>query len=169
MLESLSLIENLIYENTAGKYPTYFCAPRGEINVMLFEEFNYKVIQWDTDTNDWNKVVNGVQYKKFNARFKTVKDFLINEYNKKKERYLVLMHDVKPHTVKDIVGGSPPINNNDNSAIAGDIVQNNPAIINNNDLGSTGISFQVEMLKLIINLKSSGSINYTFNLYIYTY
>ncbi|ORX42223.1 glycoside hydrolase/deacetylase [Piromyces finnis] len=105
VLESLSLIEDLVYKNT-GKYPTYFRAPKGEIDeatVMLFEEFNYKVIQWDTDTNDWNRVVNGVKHKDHNARIKAAKEFLTNEYYKKKENYLVLMHDVQPHTVKEIV------------------------------------------------------------------
>jgi len=104
-LESLGLVESLVYDN-AGKYPTYFRAPKGEIDeatVNLFESFGYKVIQWDTDTNDWNNEVNGVKYKNYNARVKYVKKFLTDEYNQKKPNYLVLMHDVQPHTVQKIV------------------------------------------------------------------
>ncbi|ORX52962.1 glycoside hydrolase/deacetylase [Piromyces finnis] len=104
-LESLSLIEDLVFRNV-GKYPTYFRAPLGSISketVELFEEYNYKVIQWDTDTNDWNREVHGVKSDNFDNRVKAVKEFLTEEYKEKRENYLVLMHDVQPHTVKTIV------------------------------------------------------------------
>jgi len=104
-LESLGLIESLVY-NTTGKYPTYFRAPRGEIDeatVQLFEEFGYKVIRWDTDPHDWQMDVNGVYYEDYKPRVKEVKKFLTERYNQRNKSYLVLMHDVKPHTVREIV------------------------------------------------------------------
>jgi len=103
VLESLGLVEDLIFNNT-GVYPTYFRAPKGEIDqatVDLFEGFGYKIIQWDVDPNDWNEEVNGK--KSFKERVKVAQQMFTDEYAQKKQNYLVLMHDVQPHTVQEIV------------------------------------------------------------------
>lgn len=42
-------------EDVIGNRPAYFRAPRGECYeecIEYLEEKNYKLIQWDTDTND---------------------------------------------------------------------------------------------------------------------
>ncbi|OUM62521.1 carbohydrate esterase family 4 protein, partial [Piromyces sp. E2] len=87
-------------ESVIGVKPKYFRAPQGNCDdscIKYFEELGYKVIQWDTDTNDWNKS-QGAE-----TRVKLVKEFLTEEWAKNKDNYLVLMHDVQKHTVKEIV------------------------------------------------------------------
>lgn len=87
-------------EDVIGKRPKYFRAPQGNCDdscISYFEELGYKVIQWDTDTNDWNKS-KGVE-----ERVKLVKKFLKKEWAEEKDNYLVLMHDVQKHTVKEIM------------------------------------------------------------------
>ncbi|ORY85163.1 glycoside hydrolase/deacetylase [Neocallimastix californiae] len=66
--------------------------------IAYFEELGYNVIYWDTDTNDWD-------YKEIGApaRVKLVKEFLTEEFEQKRDNYLVLMHDVNDHTVHQIV------------------------------------------------------------------
>eukprot|EP00833_Pecoramyces_ruminatium_P013396 jgi/Orpsp1_1/1187428/evm.model.d7180000057638.1 len=87
-------------EEVIGVRPKYFRAPQGNCDekcISYFEELGYKVIQWDTDTNDWNKS-DGID-----ERVKKVKKFLKEEWDKEKDNYLVLMHDVQKHTVKEII------------------------------------------------------------------
>ncbi|KAL6601989.1 glycoside hydrolase/deacetylase [Neocallimastix californiae] len=90
-----------VIEKATGYRPKYFRPPKGDCKgecVTDFEDIGYKVIQWDTDTNDWDFKKIGVP-----ARVKLVKKFLAEEFEKKKENYLVLMHDVNDHTVHQIV------------------------------------------------------------------
>jgi len=87
-------------EEVIGVRPKYFRAPLGNCDdkcIGYFEELGYKVIQWDTDTNDWNKD------KGTEERVKLVKKFLKEEWEKEKDNYLILMHDVQKHTVKEII------------------------------------------------------------------
>jgi len=101
--ESLVKIENLVKSST-GKRPTYFRAPKGECDencIAYIESLGYKIIQWDTDTNDWNYEFNGVANR--SKRVGMVKKFLTNEWKKNKSNYLVLMHDVQQHTVQEII------------------------------------------------------------------
>jgi len=110
-----------LIEKNAGYRPSYFRAPLGECDdacIAFYESIGYKVIQWDTDTNDWHyakfmkKPIEGepqTEEEKADeeqARVKTVahvKQFLTDKWAQKKESYLVLMHDVQVHTVKEIV------------------------------------------------------------------
>jgi len=90
-----------VIEKATGYRPKYFRAPKGDIGadtVKFFEDLGYKVIQWDTDTNDWDFKTIGAE-----ARVKLVKEFLTKEFAEKRESYLVLMHDVNDHTVHQIV------------------------------------------------------------------
>ncbi|ORX78617.1 glycoside hydrolase/deacetylase [Anaeromyces robustus] len=96
---NLSRLDDLI-EKCTGYRPKYFRAPKGDCKedcIAYLEELGYHVIQWDTDTNDWDKDI-GIE-----KRVSMVKEFLTNEFDQKRENYLVLMHDVHEHTVKQIV------------------------------------------------------------------
>jgi len=87
-------------EEVIGERPKYFRAPGGDCNsscISYFEELGYKVIQWDTDTNDWN-TSDGVD-----NRVQLAKEYLREEWDKEKDNYLILMHDVQEHTVEKIV------------------------------------------------------------------
>ncbi|ORX76544.1 glycoside hydrolase/deacetylase [Anaeromyces robustus] len=107
--QSLKKIDDLIEECT-GSRPKYFRAPLGHCGSdcidFLENTWGYKVIQWDTDTNDWdvkkdaNRKVTPESKKE---RVALVKKFLKEEWSKKKKNYLVLMHDVQEHTVHEIV------------------------------------------------------------------
>jgi len=91
---------NDLIENNVGYRPKYFRAPRGECGKECEEEYNrlgYRIIEWDTDTNDWN-LETGVEY-----RVEEAKKFLTNKWAEEKENYLVLMHDVYDSTVNQIV------------------------------------------------------------------
>jgi len=106
---SLKKIDDLIEECT-GSRPKYFRAPLGhcgsECIDFLENTWGYKVIQWDTDTHDWDvkKDANRkVIPESRKQRVAEVKSFLTKEWEQKKDNYLVLMHDVQEHTVKEIV------------------------------------------------------------------
>jgi len=112
----LKMVEDLVEAN-AGYRPNYFRAPRGECDeacLAFIESLGYKIINWDTDTNDWNyrryqpdpnletedpEIVGPAKEK----AVKQVKEFLTEEFAKKKESYLVLMHDVQSHTVEKVI------------------------------------------------------------------
>jgi len=107
-------MEDLIEKN-AGFRPTYFRAPRGECDeacMTYIESLGYKIINWDTDTNDWNYaqfqsdpnsedpvIVNQAK----DATVEEVKKYLTAEFSQKRPNYLVLMHDVHNHTVQKII------------------------------------------------------------------
>jgi len=107
--KSLKKIDDLIEECT-GTRPKYFRAPLGHCGAecidFLENAWGYKVIQWDTDTHDWD-VKKGADRKvtpeSRKNRVAEVKKFLTKEWSQKKKNYLVLMHDVQEHTVKEIV------------------------------------------------------------------
>jgi len=95
----MSKLDDLI-EKCVGYRPKYFRPPKGECNddcVKHFEELGYHVIEWDTDTNDWNLEM-GVE-----ERIAEVKSFLTKKWEEEKVNYLVLMHDVYDSTVNSIV------------------------------------------------------------------
>jgi peptidoglycan/xylan/chitin deacetylase (PgdA/CDA1 family) len=105
--ESMDRLDNLI-ESVAGYRPKYFRAPLGNISketIEYFESLGYKVIQWDTDTNDWDyhdfPGLDDEAGKK--KRVEMVKKFLTDEFAQERENYLVLMHDVNTHTAEQIV------------------------------------------------------------------
>jgi len=96
----MSKLDDLIEKNT-GYRPKYFRAPQGDCKedcIFYFEELGYHVIQWDTDTHDWD-------YKKIGAdnRVEHVKKFLTEEWAKQNDNYLILMHDVHNSTVHGII------------------------------------------------------------------
>jgi len=95
----MNKLDDLI-EECVGYRPKYFRPPKGECNeecIKHFEELGYHVIEWDTDTNDWNLEM-GVE-----ERIAEVKRFLTEEWEKERENYLILMHDVYDSTVNHIV------------------------------------------------------------------
>lgn len=106
--QTLDPLDDLIQEQ-CGYRPKYFRAPKGEIKpetVQFAETLGYKVIKWDTDTNDWNTTyVNeeGKGYDDPERRVKDAQEFLTAEFAQKRPNYLILDHDTKEHTVKQIV------------------------------------------------------------------
>lgn len=91
-------------EKVIGEQPKYFRAPKGEcddICIKNIETLGYKVIQWDTDTNDWN--VGKRTKAEISNRVKTIKVFFKKSWKAKKSNYLVLMHDVYEHTVRKVI------------------------------------------------------------------
>ncbi|KAL6625327.1 glycoside hydrolase/deacetylase [Neocallimastix californiae] len=82
--KALSKLDDLV-EDIAGVRPKYFRAPQGHCDedcIEYIESLGYKIIQWDLDTKDWDYKYPGLSEKK---------------------NYLVLMHDVHKHTVKELV------------------------------------------------------------------
>ncbi|ORX52143.1 glycoside hydrolase/deacetylase, partial [Piromyces finnis] len=97
--EMMKKTDNWI-KSVIGHKPSYFRAPRGECNsdcINYLQEKDYKLIQWDVDTNDWD-TSNGVDY-----RVGKAKEFLSENFNYKRSNYLILMHDVYKHTLEKIV------------------------------------------------------------------
>jgi len=89
-----------VIEKAVGYRPKYFRPPRGECGQECedeFERLGYRIIEWDTDTNDWN-LKNGVEY-----RVSEAKEFLTERWDEERNNYLVLMHDVYDSTVNQIV------------------------------------------------------------------
>jgi peptidoglycan/xylan/chitin deacetylase (PgdA/CDA1 family) len=98
--KALSKLDDLV-EDITGVRPKYFRAPQGHCDsdcISYIEELGYKIIQWDSDTNDWD-------YKEVGREQRTemAKEFLTKEWKEERENYLILMHDVHVHTVKEIV------------------------------------------------------------------
>jgi hypothetical protein len=62
------------------------------------DEWGYRLIQWDTDTNDWDLESSGSA----EQRVKDSVDFLKKEFAKEKDSYLILMHDTEEYTVREI-------------------------------------------------------------------
>jgi len=89
-----------VIEKSVGYRPKYFRPPYGDCDsecVIFFEDLGYHVIQWDTDTNDWNLKM-GVD-----ERVAEVKKFLSEQWAQKKKNYLILMHDIHKSTVQSII------------------------------------------------------------------
>jgi peptidoglycan/xylan/chitin deacetylase (PgdA/CDA1 family) len=88
-------------EKATGDRPRYFRAPKGHCDDTCqssLEEWDYRLIQWDTDTNDWNYEKSG----SFEQRVVDSIDFLKKEFEKEKSSYLILMHDTQNYTVREI-------------------------------------------------------------------
>ncbi|KAG4086885.1 glycoside hydrolase/deacetylase [Neocallimastix lanati (nom. inval.)] len=105
--EALVKLDDLV-EGIAGVRPRYFRAPQGHCEedcMKLIEDLGYKIVQWDTDTEDWNyfEFEGLTKEEGREKRVGMVKEFLTEEWSKAKENYLVLMHDVHIHTVREIV------------------------------------------------------------------
>lgn len=88
-------------EKTTGDKPRYFRPPKGNCEAECQKRLNdwgYNIINWDTDTNDWNYVKSG----SFEQRVVDSIDYLKQEFAKEKSNYLVLMHDTQNYTVREI-------------------------------------------------------------------
>jgi len=98
--ESLTNMDDFI-EKVTGDRPHYFRAPKGDCDDTCQEnldKWNYRLIQWDTDTNDWDLESSGSA----EQRVKDSIDFLKKEFAKEKDNYLILMHDSQEYTVHQI-------------------------------------------------------------------
>ncbi|ORX76545.1 glycoside hydrolase/deacetylase [Anaeromyces robustus] len=104
--ENMKKLDDLVEANT-GYRPTYARAPLGHCDeecTIRFEKLGYKLIQWDDDSFDWDyeKGSDG-QIKNLDKVIEQSHEKLQKRWDEKKENYLVLMHDVYEHTVKQIV------------------------------------------------------------------
>ncbi|KAG4087013.1 glycoside hydrolase/deacetylase [Neocallimastix lanati (nom. inval.)] len=98
--ESLTMMDDLI-ERVTGDRPHYFRAPKGECNddcKALLEQRGYRLIQWDTDTNDWNVEASG----SIERRVEDSINFLKEQFAEERDSYLILMHDTHNYTVEQI-------------------------------------------------------------------
>jgi len=105
--KALSKLDDLV-EDIAGVRPKYFRAPQGHCDkecIAYIESKGYKIIQWDSDTHDWDyKSFDGIDEEEGRTkRVGMAKEFLTKEWDEERENYLILMHDVHVHTVKQIV------------------------------------------------------------------
>jgi len=103
----LTRVDDFI-EKVAGVRPKYFRAPLGHCDdtcIQYIESLGYKIIQWDLDTNDWDyKNYKGLNEKQSKARRVEESIAILKKFYAKDEKnYLVLMHDVNDHTVRQIV------------------------------------------------------------------
>jgi len=97
----LTKMDDFIEEIT-GDRPRYFRAPKGHCNKECqdaLEKWDYRLIQWDTDTNDWDLVTSGSPSQRVEDSIK----FLKRRFAKEEDSYLILMHDTQNYTVSDIV------------------------------------------------------------------
>jgi len=88
-------------EMVTGDRPRYFRAPKGECSEECqasLNEWDYRLIQWDTDTNDWDLESSGSE----EQRVKDSIDFLKNAFAEERSSYLILMHDTESYTVSQI-------------------------------------------------------------------
>jgi len=88
-------------EKVTGDRPRYLRAPKGHCDSTCLshvDEWGYRLIQWDTDTNDWDLESSGSA----EQRVKDSVDFLKKEFAKEKDSYLILMHDTEEYTVREI-------------------------------------------------------------------
>jgi len=88
-------------ESVTGDRPRYFRAPKGECTdeqQKNLDKWGYRLIQWDTDTNDWDIESSGSEEKRVEDSI----NFLKQEFAKEKDNYLILMHDSQSYTVNKI-------------------------------------------------------------------
>ena len=88
-------------ESVTGDRPRYFRAPKGECTneqQKNLDKWGYRLIQWDTDTNDWDIESSGTEEKRVEDSI----NFLKKEFAKEKDNYLILMHDSQSYTVNEI-------------------------------------------------------------------
>ncbi|KAL6608525.1 glycoside hydrolase/deacetylase [Neocallimastix californiae] len=88
-------------EDITGDRPRYFRAPKGHCNEKCqanLEKWGYQLIQWDTDTNDWDLETSG----SIEQRVEDSIDFLKKSFAEERDNYLILMHDSQNYTVNEI-------------------------------------------------------------------
>lgn len=93
MKKELAKMDDWIY-SIIGEKPRFFRAPGGNCDdkcVANIESLGYRVIKWDTDTEDWK------------LSSSSSISFLKKEFAKRKSSYLVLFHDTKKHSVRETV------------------------------------------------------------------
>nr|AWI67001.1 Carboxyl esterase family 4 [Feramyces austinii] len=98
--ESLDTMDEFI-ANVTGDKPRYFRAPKGHCDEKCqksLDEWDYRLIQWDSDTNDWNLEKSG----SVEQRIEDSIEFLKEVFAEEKDSYLILMHDSQNYTVSDI-------------------------------------------------------------------
>ncbi|OUM59373.1 carbohydrate esterase family 4 protein, partial [Piromyces sp. E2] len=98
--KSLTDMDNFI-EKVTGDRPRYFRAPKGDCGETCQEnldKWGYRLIQWDTDTNDWDLETSGSA----EQRVKDSIDYLKRKFAEEKDSYLILMHDSQEYTVHEI-------------------------------------------------------------------
>ncbi|KAG4087007.1 glycoside hydrolase/deacetylase [Neocallimastix lanati (nom. inval.)] len=98
--KALHTMDDFINKVT-GDRPRYFRAPKGHCKekcLKQLDEWDYRVIQWDTDTNDWDYETSG----SIEQRIEDSINYLKKEFAKEKKSYLILMHDSLNHTVNTI-------------------------------------------------------------------
>ncbi|KAL6628351.1 glycoside hydrolase/deacetylase [Neocallimastix sp. 'constans'] len=95
-------IRNDFIEKMIGHRPCYLRAPKDlcrERCQEKLEEWDYRLIRWDTDTKDWDdKTSSSIE-----QRIEDSIDFLKKEFSKEKESYLIRIHDSSNYTVNEIV------------------------------------------------------------------
>jgi len=99
--ETLNDMDDFIEEVT-GDRPHYFRAPKGHCDKNCQEsldDWGYHLIQWDTDTRDWDLESSG----SVKQRVKDSIKYLEKKFSKEQDSYLILMHDTQNYTVHDIV------------------------------------------------------------------
>jgi peptidoglycan/xylan/chitin deacetylase (PgdA/CDA1 family) len=98
--EALTLQDDFI-ERVTGDRLHYFRAPKGhcyeECQANL-DQWGYKLIEWDTDTNDWDLEGSGSEQKRIEDSI----NFLKEKFAEENDNYLILMHDTESYTVSDI-------------------------------------------------------------------
>jgi len=88
-------------QKVTGDRPRYFRAPKGECSndqQKKLDEWGYRLIQWDTDTNDWDLETSGSE----EQRVEDSINFLKKEFAEERDNYLILMHDSQNYTVRNI-------------------------------------------------------------------
>jgi len=97
-----SLINNDDFiEKVTGDRPRYFRAPKGHCEKSCqtnLDEWGYRLIQWDTDTKDWDVETSG----SIQNRVRDSIDFLKKRFAEERDSYLILMHDSENYTVNEI-------------------------------------------------------------------
>jgi len=98
--KSLDNMDDFI-EKVTGDKPRYFRAPKGHCEEECksnLDKWDYRLIQWDTDTNDWDLEGSGTE----KQRVEDSIEFLKKRFAEEKDSYLVLMHDTENYTVREI-------------------------------------------------------------------
>jgi len=88
-------------EKVTGDRPRYFRAPKGHCNSQCqanLDEWGYRLIQWDSDTKDWDLETSG----SVERRIEDSINYLKEKFAEERDSYLILMHDSENYTVSDI-------------------------------------------------------------------
>lgn len=98
--KALTNNDNFI-EKVTGDRPRYFRAPKGHCNEECqtnLDKWGYRLIQWDTDTKDWDLETSG----SVQNRIEDSINILKKKFAEERDSYLILMHDSENYTVSDI-------------------------------------------------------------------